>query len=156
MKWLDLYKFKLMNDYNYFMNKPVLAGTKMIDVINMNTRFIEEFGRLNHRQTIVQKQRNIKIRNSEAQASIIRAAPAAIRSKIQNGVRLYNQLQAEIARGQNVRVNTPRVHHLGISLQRLYTQAITIQREQQRASRSPAPSPPAVLFEISPPLYSVN
>ncbi|TGO09704.1 hypothetical protein BPAE_1109g00010 [Botrytis paeoniae] len=131
------------------MNKLLPAGTQMIDAMKRNALFVKYVKFLNDQQTMVRKQLYIATRNNLIQKSIIRAAPAEIRSKFLNGQKLYGQLQAQIARGQNVVINTQRLHHLHPSLQRLYRQAVDSQRRRQQTRRSNAPSPSLRALNIS-------
>ncbi|KAF7900719.1 uncharacterized protein EAF01_008021 [Botrytis porri] len=151
---LDLDEFKLKNYHNNVMNKPLPAGTKMRDVLKRHARFVEHVKFLNEQQTTVRQQLYTGIRNNLIQNYIIRAAPAEIRSKILEGQKLYGQLQAEIARGQNVAINPQRIHHLRLSLQSLYRQAVDSQRQRQQTRRSNAPSVASI--EIPPPPYAAN
>ncbi|KAF7916466.1 hypothetical protein EAE99_009648 [Botrytis elliptica] len=148
------------------MNKPLPAGTTMTDVMKRNALFVKHVKFLDNQQMMVRKQLYNAIRKMQIQESIICTAPAEIRSKLLNGQKLFGQLQAEIACGQCVAINTRRIHHLHLSLQRLYRRAVDSQRQRQRqcqrqcqrqqARRSNAPSPSTVSIETPPPPYSAN
>ncbi|KAF7879794.1 uncharacterized protein EAF02_007964 [Botrytis sinoallii] len=122
---LDLEKFKLKNYHHDVMNKPLPAGTTMTDVMKRNALFVKHVKFLDNQQTMVRKQLLNAIRKIQIQESIIRTAPAEIRSKLLNGQKLFGQLQAEIACDYT---------------DKLLTRSVNSQRQEARRSNAPSPS----------------